>query len=373
VATWITQLDSTGTGLRVAVKDAIDMEGVPTTAGCRAIADRAEPARADAACLAGVRAAGARIVGKANLHELCFGTSGINPWFGTPRNPLDPGRVPGGSSSGSAVAVATDEADVALGTDTGGSVRIPAACCGIVGLKTTWGRVPLDGVWPLSGTLDTIGPLARTVADVATGMTLLDPSFTTDGVDSAATIGRVRIDGVDPVIDAAVDEALRAAELEVVDVTLDGWAAAQSAFATIIVTEAWEVDHRLIEAHPDGVGDSVRDRVAYARMFTPEMVEQAHEQLAAWRAELEGWFARVELLALPTLEMFPPALEQPPLLNRLTGPFNVAQTPAISLPVPVGERTDHLLPASLQLVGPWNREDLLCVTSGRIESATGRM
>ncbi len=134
------------------------MEGEPTTAGCRAVADRAVPAPRDAACMAGARAAGARIVGRTNLHELALGVTGINPWYGTPVNPLDPTRVPGGSSSGSAVAVAVGDADVAYGSDTGGSVRIPAACCGTAGLKTTWGRIPLDDVWPLSPSFDTVGP-----------------------------------------------------------------------------------------------------------------------------------------------------------------------------------------------------------------------
>lgn len=372
MSTWITRLDAPGSGIRVAVKDAIDVAGAPTTVGCRAIADRAVPATSDAACLSGIRAAGARIVGKANLHELCFGTSGINPWFGTPRNPLDGGRVPGGSSSGSAVAVATGEVDVGIGTDTGGSVRIPAACCGVVGLKTTWGRVPLGGVWPLSGTLDTVGPIARTVADVAIGMALLDPSFTTEGVDAATIAGRVRIGEVDPVVDAAVDDALRTAEVDVVDIHLDGWDAAQGAFAAIIVTEAWQADHEIIESHPDGVGDSVKERFAYARMFTAEMVRDAHALLRAWRDELAGWFDRVQVLALPTLQTFPPALEDPPLLNRLTGPFNVSQTPAISLPVPATGGPSGI-PASLQLVGRWDREDLLCVTARRVEAAVGRM
>src|SRR5690242_21836700 len=136
------------------------MAGVPTTAGCKAVAERAEPAARDAACMAGARAAGARIVGRTNLHELAFGVSGINPWFGTPVNPLDPALIPGGSSSGSAVAVATGEADVAFGSDTGGSVRVPAACCGVFGLKTTHGRISLEGVWPLAPSLDTIGPIA---------------------------------------------------------------------------------------------------------------------------------------------------------------------------------------------------------------------
>ncbi len=157
------------------------MEGEPTTAGCRAVAARAVPAMADAACLAGARAAGARIVGRTNLHELALGVTGVNPWYGTPVNPLDPGLVPGGSSSGSAVAVATGEADVAYGSDTGGSVRIPAACCGTAGLKTTWGRVPLGGVWPLSPSFDTVGPLARDVAGLVTGMELLEPGFIVAG------------------------------------------------------------------------------------------------------------------------------------------------------------------------------------------------
>ncbi|MBS1844070.1 MAG: amidase, partial [Actinobacteria bacterium] len=140
-----TQIGSAGT--TVAVKDLIDIEGLPTTAGCRAIARDAVPATADAACMAGLRTAieagEARLVGKTNLSELGMGASGVNEWFGTPRNPLDPDLIPGGSSSGSAVAVAAGEAEVGIGSDTGGSVRVPAACCGIVGLKTTHCRIPL--------------------------------------------------------------------------------------------------------------------------------------------------------------------------------------------------------------------------------------
>src|SRR5690242_1330086 len=128
MTTFITRLDPSGSGPRLAVKDLIDVEGAPTTAGCKAVAAAADPAEKDAPCMAGARAADARIVGKVNLHELAFGATGVNPWYGTPENPLDPSLVPGGSSSGSAVAVATDEADVAYGSDTGGSVRIPSAC-----------------------------------------------------------------------------------------------------------------------------------------------------------------------------------------------------------------------------------------------------
>jgi len=150
MTTFITTLHATGTGPRLAVKDLIDVAGVPSTAGCRAVARTATPAVADAACLAGARAADARIVGKTNLHELAMLPLGTNPWFGTPVNPLDPSLIAGGSSSGSAVAVATLQADIALGSDTGGPIRVPSACCGTVGVKTTHGRVSVQGVRPLA-------------------------------------------------------------------------------------------------------------------------------------------------------------------------------------------------------------------------------
>ncbi len=203
--TFITRYDTSGPGVRLAVKDLIDMVGEVTTAGCRAVARRAVPAEQDAACLKGARDAGARIVGRTNLHELALGVTGVNPWYGTPVNPLDPALVPGGSSSGSAVAVATGEAEVAYGSDTGGSVRIPAACCGVAGLKTTWGRIPLDGVWPLAPSFDTVGPLARDIGGLVTGMQLLEPGFEVADVGDVS-VARLPIDA-DPAITAAIDRA----------------------------------------------------------------------------------------------------------------------------------------------------------------------
>ncbi|MBO0828434.1 MAG: amidase, partial [Streptosporangiales bacterium] len=210
--TWVLRLDADGDGPRLAVKDCIDVRGTPTTVGCPAIADDAVPAEVDAPVVESARRAGARVVGKTGLVELCRHADGVNPWYGTPRNPLDPERIPGGSSSGSAVAVARDEADVAYGTDTGGSVRVPAACCGVAGLKTTAGRIPTHGVFEFSRTLDTVGPLARDVAGLVLGMRLLEPGFTEDpGYDAPLTVARLRFPGVEPEIDAAVDAALDAA------------------------------------------------------------------------------------------------------------------------------------------------------------------
>ena len=312
-------------GTRVAVKDAIDVAAVPTTVGCRAVADAAEPAAADAACLAGLRAGSYRIVGKTNLHELCFGTTGVNPTFGTPVNPRWPDRVPGGSSSGSAVAVAADEVDIALGTDTGGSVRLPAACCGVVGLKTTWGRVSLEGVWPLSPSLDTVGPLARDVAGVVAGMAMLEPGFTTAGVAAATVVGRLRIPeiAVDPELDAAADAALGAAGFAVEDVELPGLLAADTPFGLIIGFEAWASDGHLF-AVPGGVGEPVATRLKPCASITEDAYRGALKFQQRWIKDVAAVFERFEVLAVPTLVERPSLVDEshrpqralPPLQSR---------------------------------------------------------
>jgi len=365
VSTFITRFDTSGPGVRLAVKDLIDMAGVPTTAGCRAVAERVEPAATDAACLAGSRAAGARIVGRTNLHELALGVTGINPWFGTPVNPLDPTLVPGGSSSGSAVAVATGEADVALGTDTGGSVRIPSACCGTAGLKTTWGRIPLDGVWPLSPSFDTVGPMARDVAGLVLGMQLLEPGFEAPP-RTPGRVGRVRVDA-DPRIEAAVDAALAASGWEVVDVDLPGWDDATTIGGLLLVAEAWATDGVLAERHPDGVSEEVRTRLALGRGLDDASLGRAGAARARWRAELDTAFGRVELIATPTLTVLPPSLARGDELlgSRCTIPANLAGVPAVALPVPSGTG----LPASLQLMARWGGEELLLGAGRLLEAA----
>jgi amidase len=366
-ATWITKLDAdTGaTGPRVAVKDAIDVEGVPTTVGCAAIADVAEPATADADCVATARAAGARIVGKANLHELCFGTGGTNPWFGDPVNPVAPDRLPGGSSSGSAVAVATDEADVGYGTDTGGSVRLPAACCGIVGLKTTIGRISTRGVWPLSTSLDTIGPIARDVAGVVDGMRLLEPGFA-PADEPATTVGRFRVPGTDPDLEAAVDAVLAAAGFDVVAIDLPGWAAAGGPFATLILTEAWDADRAVYDRAPDRISDEIRARLESGRDWDHGQIPAARAAQAAWRDEVAEAFERVELIAMPTLAGQPPLLGEGNVPNHLVFPWNVAGTPALALPIPV---EGWSMPGSIQLCGPTGSEELLCATGAVVEAS----
>jgi amidase len=370
MSTWILRETVSGPGLRVAIKDLIDVAGLPTTAGSRAIAEQAVPAVADAPCLAGLRAAMARgeacLAGKTNLHELAYGISGINAAFGTPVNPLDPLRVPGGSSSGSAVAVASGEADVSYGSDTGGSIRIPAACCGIAGLKTTWGRIPLTGVWPLAPSMDTLGPMARDVAGLIAGMQLLEPGFSV-AAPAPRVVGRVVI-GADPAIDQAVDAALAATGWEVIPLVLEGLDEASTAAMTVLDAEAWASDGVHAETAPDKIGRDVLARLRAGSTITPAELSSAREQAARWRATVSSLWDRVDLLALPTLLGFPPTLDQSREMVRirgLTSPVNLAGVPALALPVPAGGP----LPASIQLVGPPGGEESLLAAGAVLEQA----
>jgi amidase len=368
VTTFITRLDEAGDGPRLAVKDLIDVRGVLTTAGCKAVAGTAKPAAADAACLAGARA----IVGKANLYELAFGASGTNQWYGTPVNPLDPALLPGGSSSGSAVAVADGEADYGYGTDTGGSVRVPAAFCGLAGLKTTHGRISLDGVWPLAPSLDTVGPLARDVAGLAAAMALLEPGFTA-GERPAARLGRLRpaADGADPRVDAAIDAALERSGLPVTELDLPDWPAGLGHTYVLMYAEAAAVNAALLaDPASDGkIGAEVRARLTEAGAVTAEQAQQARDYQRAWQAQWATVFGSVDAVVLPTVGFFPPPLAEAAQhhFTQLTAPINLAGLPALALPV----TAQHDLPASLQLVGPAGREELLLATGAMLEEAAG--
>jgi len=366
MTTFITRYDTSGPGVRLAVKDLFDMAGEPTTAGCRAVARRARPAASDAACLAGARAAGARIVGRTNLHELALGVTGVNPWYGTPANPLDPRLVPGGSSSGSAVAVATDEADVAYGSDTGGSVRIPSACCGTAGLKTTWGRISLEGVWPLSPSFDTVGPMARDVAGLVAGMQLLEPGFSVADTGAGFTAARLPIES-DPAITAAIDRALQLAGWDCRDLPVPGWDEATTQAGLLLVVEAWHSDARLLAEDPEGIGADVRGRLRLGAACDDAVVRVAWQAQRDWQSTLERIFTDVDILVTPTLTIFPPPLEEGDdlLVSRCTLPVNLAGVPALSLPVPTGGP----LPASIQLIGPAGSEERLLAAGALLEAA----
>ena len=373
MTTFITRLESSGPGPTLAVKDIIDVAGVPTTAGSRAVAEYCKPAQIDAACMVGARAAGVRVVGKANLFELAYGASGINEWFGTPANPLDPRLVPGGSSSGSAVAVATGEADVAYGTDTGGSVRIPSAFCGTVGLKTTHGRISLTGVWPLAPSLDTVGPMATDVDGVIRAMALLEPGFV-PAPAAVTSVGRLMPRGVsvDPRIDAALDSALVVAGLTIEDIDVPSWRRAYNAGGPILDSEA-AASNRPILLNPERrakLGPAARARLEAAEKVGPDEVLAARAEAARWRTELATVFTKVPLIALPAVGFYPPPISEAfeYRYTELTLPVNVAGVPSIVIPVP----SAGALPASLQLIGPLYSEEVLVATAHLIEAALHR-
>jgi len=360
-------MPTSGEGPRLGVKDLIDIAGVKTTAGSPAVASIASVATKDAPLMQGARANGARIVGKTNLYELAYGASGVNPHFGTPTNPLDPALVPGGSSSGSAVAVAVDEADIAYGSDSGGSIRVPAAFCGISGLKTTHGRISLEGVYPLSPRLDTVGPMARDVSGLINGMQLLEPGFSI--TEHAQSIGLVRSTGVaiDERIQKSVDDICHRSGIRCREIHLDNWKRAFAAGSTILDYEAVESNRAIIDDESlfSMLSAPVRERFGIGRRLSRDDFVQALEFRPRWQAELDSIFQQVDLLALPSVGFFAPPLDQAfgHTFTLLTMPFNFAGYPAVSIPISSG----HYLPASLQLLGSRSSEELLLGSARHFE------
>jgi amidase len=371
--------------LRLAVKDLIDMKGVVTTAGSEFLAKHASPAKHDAKCLAIARQSGVQFVGKTNLSELAVAVSGMNAYYGTPRNPLARWRIPGGSSSGSAVAVANDEADVAFGTDTAGSIRVPAACCGVVGLKTTFGLVPLDGVYPIAPIrLDTIGPLAKDVAGTVRGMDLLQAGFSGRYREAVAAkpsakglrVGRVYIEGTNPNVDRAVDDALAATGFEVVKLSrefTEKWIQAQKDAATVAAVGSWLYDQKF--KNESEVSIRTKAVIALGGVQYKTAYPEALRKQAAWKSELRHVFNNVDFIALPTLKNVPlhlplfggtVAFEARVLALQNTQAVNFGGVPALAIPIPIAHQSVPV--TSLQLVGPRFAEaDLL--NAGRLVEA----
>lgn len=322
---FVHELSADGDGLRVAVKDSIDVAGVPTIAGCRALSD-ASPAAADALVVQRLRAADCRIIGKTTMHELAFGVTGINDWAGTPLNPTWPLLVPGGSSSGSAAAVAAGLADFALGTDTGGAIRIPAACCGVFGLKPTFGRISRRGVLPAHSSIDCVGPFAASAEMLTRAMEIMDPTFVCQQADDLK-VGRVDV-AAQPVIQRAVAGALAASGLGSTAVALPGLEAAFTAGVAIINAETWAAFSHLL---PTGVvGADVAKRLAHAQTTTPEEVAAAESVRAAFTAQVDALLEACDVLLLPTMPDPPPPLATARAdlsavgMTRFVRPFNLS-------------------------------------------------
>ncbi len=362
-------------GLTLAVKDIFDTAGVRTTYGSRIYADHVPTADAEAVRRA--RAAGAIVVGKTLTHEFAWGITSVNPHFPPLGNPYDPARVAGGSSGGSAVALATGMAALALGTDTGGSIRIPAAFCGISGLKPTFARVPLDGAFPLARTLDHAGPMARTPADVALFYgTLADPGppEPDPGFARVAICPDLHLHALSPGIARAFDAAV-AAFGDVVEVRFPEAEGLYPAYAAIQQAEAARVHRDLFPARADEYGASVRDRLAGAQAVTLADYIAATEARDRSRTAFARLFGEADVLLTPIHAVPPEPREQPGHDAFRDGvlPYTVPQDLA-GLPtcaVPVG-RDEHGLPVGVQITGPpWSERRVLAAADALYNSGAG--
>ncbi len=361
---FVEQLNLGGQGPRVAIKDTIDVAGFPTKAGCRAL-ETAASATASADVIERLLNAGYRLTGKTNLHELAFGTTGINHWTGTPLNPHFPAYVPGGSSSGSAAAVASGQVPVALGTDTGGSIRIPAACCGVFGLKPTFGRVSRKGVMPAQSSLDCVGPLAADMDALIDCMRVIAPGFSALPEIEGVSIGLVEVQAIAPIREA-IEAVIRRSGLPFGPVSLGHFVQAYDAGLAVINAETWSACGKLVTTGL--VGEDVARRLLAAAKTTSADLEAAEAVRAAFSSEVDALLRRFPVLALPTMADAPPLIEAAADTSKLVGmtslvrPFNLSGHPAIAIPLP----STQCFPISLQLVAAKHNDELLCAVARHI-------
>ncbi len=375
-------------GVPIAVKDLFATRGLRTTAGSRILRDWV-PSK-DAGLVTRLRAAGAVIFGKTNLHEFAYGVTTANPWWGVARNPRDVRRSPGGSSGGSAIAVVAGLCAAALGSDTGGSIRIPASLCGCVGLKPTYGLLPLDGVVPLGWSLDHAGPLARTVEDAGILLDALSGGRAWKQAQRVTTRGlRVGIlhdsvvKPVQPGVSRLVQEAAAALGrngLRIRDVRVPEMAWTVVTQLVTLRAEASAAHARWIRARPRAYGPDVRIRLQLGALIAGADYVLAQRMRAKIKDAVRGIFDEIDVLLLPTTPITAPIVGERTVhwrsgaepvdsaLVRLTAPFNLTGVPALS--VPYGEVSG--LPVGLQLVGRWNDEARVLAVGRLIEALASR-
>jgi aspartyl-tRNA(Asn)/glutamyl-tRNA(Gln) amidotransferase subunit A len=365
---FITATPSAGSGDRLAVKDLFDTAGVRTTYGSAIFAEHVP----DASAAADVRLedAGYVSVGKANLHEFAYGITSDNAHYGRVPNPLAADRIAGGSSGGCAAAIAAGLADCGLGSDSGGSIRIPSACCGTAGFKPTYGLVALGGCFPLAPSFDHAGPMARDVETCERMLRALATRYVPLALDDLRDlrVGVAWTDLADPLVRARVLAAaamfsdVRALELPL-------------SFGTgpLFGREAAIVHERLWREHRDAYSDNVARKIETAMAVTDAEVTEAERVRAEYREQMAALMAGVDLVLTPTLAMVAPlaAPGERPIRDRVlqfTYPFNAIGAPALALPC--GPAEDGL-PASVQLVGRPG-DDALVLAAGRLLEAALR-
>ena len=350
---WLARPERSAPGVPVAVKDLLDTAGLVTTYGSILFAEHV-PQRSAEAVLR-LEAAGYAVAGKTNLHEFAYGISSQNPHFGTVPNPRAPGRLAGGSSGGSAAAIAAGDVELALGTDSGGSIRIPAAWCGVVGFKPTFDLVPSDGCFPLAPSYDHVGPMASTVDGCIELMEALVPGFAREKLESLeeVEVGVAWLDGADPLVRARVEAAAALfPRRRIVDFPL---AADEN---RLFMREVADVHRGLFPENADAYGDNVRSKLERCLQVTDGEVEAARRARDAYRERCAEALDGVDLLVTPTVGMVAQPADVDELTIRERGirftyPFDSLGWPALALPCGAAEDD---LPASIQLVGRENAD-----------------
>ena len=352
-------------GVPLAVKDLFDTAGLVTTYGSSLFAAHV-PART-AAAVAALQAAGYGVVGKTNLHEFAYGTTSENPHFGVVPNPLAPGRVAGGSSGGSAAALVLGAADIALGSDSGGSIRIPAACCGIVGFKPTFGLVSLEGCFPLAPSFDHAGPMARDVRECETAFEALVPGFEPSQLESLeeVAVGVAWVDDAQPLVRARVLEAAERFSRRPPIA-----APRPEAIGPLFMHEVADVHRELFAENAELYGADVRIKLERCLEVTDAEAREAARRRDEYREAMDEAFDGLDLLLTPALPMVAPRigaggtgdLDVREALISNTIPFNALGWPALALPCGTAEDG---LPASLQIVGR-RGADALVLAAGRL-------
>lgn len=365
-------------GLPIAVKDNIDVAEVRATRGSSFFADRVP--HEDAEVVRRLRAAGAIVLGKVTLHEFAYGATTDNPHYGACHNPWDLERVPGGSSGGSGAAVGADLCLGALGSDTGGSVRIPAALNGVSALRPTYGMVSTRGTFPVSAALDTIGPMARSIADVAQLLSVMagydrdDPHAVEHAAESPLArltegVSGLRVglpttfffDGLEPAIAArthAVAEQLAALGADVVEIDVDAAADATATATLIIRAEATGLHRERMDTEPGRFGPDVLQRLELGDAISGVQVAQAFARMRAWRVQALKLFDEVDLILTPTTNATAPRIHDADMiavtaqLTRFTYAWSLAGMPAASVPAGLD---DSGMPIGVQLAAaPWH-------------------